>query len=272
MPKTTGQSEPSAAVIAEVIEDETDGPGTDDGQSKALTYTPAGGMDVERLMALAIEKEGTVDVLERLVALRNTEMERQAREAFFDALARFHRVVPPIPRTKRGASFVDKAGVEHVTWYAPLDGIQKIANPILHPLGLFYSWSNEATEKAVTTHCTLRHVLGHSETSSMALPVSGPPKSSVTQASSGTRSFGKRITLSDVLGISTCDEHDGAGSDDAGETVSFEQLTNLEGLYDEVKLRVDFPKFCAFFGITKLSEMPAAKYGQAIDMLERKRV
>jgi len=231
-------------------------------------------LDMQSLLALAIEKDGAIEVIERLVELRNREAARQAAQAFHAAFAEFKRRCPRIPRLKRGTGFAGRDGTTQYTWYADLETIQPRVDPILLDVGLSYTWSNEATDKLVTTYCTLRHVDGHAVTSSMVLPISGPPKSSTTQASSGTRSFGKRITLSDVLGLSTSDEHDGAGGDvGEKEAVDEQQLANLEALWDEVKgkMRQGGKLFFDNFGVERLADIPATRYAEAVDMLERKR-
>jgi len=231
-------------------------------------------MDMQALIALALEKDGAVEVIERLVELRNREAERAAARAFHEAFAEFKRRCPRIPRLKRGTGFANvETGTKEYVWYADLETIQPIVDPILFEVGLSYSWSSEATERLVTTHCTLRHVDGHSVTSSMALPVSGPPKSSVTQASSGTRSFGKRVTLSDVLGISTMDDPDGRDENGGGgaDVIDEGQLANLQALYDEVQGNLDGKKFLEYYGIEKLADMPVKQYANAIRALERKR-
>jgi hypothetical protein len=74
------------------------------------SYVPAEGMDVERLMEVAIEKEGAIDVIKELVELRNAEMARQAERAMNDALHRFKAKCPPIPRAKAGAKLSNRDG------------------------------------------------------------------------------------------------------------------------------------------------------------------
>lgn len=218
------------------------------------------GMDVEKLMALAIEKEGAIEVIERLAQLRNDEMAREAEHRFGEAFAEFKRLCPPIPRTKRGAGFAGAGGVKEYVMYAPLDGIQGVVDPILNDVGLSYWWDSSASEKSVVTTCVLRHVGGHERRSAMALPVSGPPKSSVTQAHAGTRSFNKRLTLSDVLGIQTVDDVDGQ---DVGEhtAISADQLLELQELVNGRD--VDIDRFLEYVGVDSLKSIPEASFGMA---------
>lgn len=222
---------------------------------------------VERLMALAIEKDGAIDIIERLASLREAEMDRDAERQFMEAFAAFRERCPAIPRNKRGAKFVDKAGTASYVMYAPLDTIQSVVDPILHSVGLSYWWSSTASETSVVTTCHLRHVGGHERTSAMALPVSGPPKSSKTQAHAGTRTFNKRITLSDVLGIQTTDDLDGEDTAGGG-ALTTEQVATLQEWVDSVD--VDLPKFLAYYGAPDLEHIPAARYNHALSALKRR--
>ena len=231
-------------------------------------YAPQAGMDVEKLMALAIEKDGAIEVIERLAKLRGDEIKRQAEEALGRAIASFKLACPVIARTKRGTAFANRDGTTSHTYYAPLDGIQAVVDPILHPLGLTYSWDNTADSEQVTTTCVLRHVLGAERRSAMSLPVTGPPKSSKTQAASGTRTFNKRITLSDVLGIATCDDVDGQDGD-ADEPINAAQLSAIQALVQSKQ--VDIDKFLAYVGVGSLKDIPAAAYGMAVRTIEAKK-
>lgn len=243
----------------------------DEPKGTALQYEPSHGMDVQKLMEQAIAKDGDggVELMERLMDLRDRELAHQAERAFHEAFAQFKRTCPPIPRDKKGASFATQDGASR-EWvmYAPLETIQRIVDPLLFDLGFSYSWDSKATEKSVLTTCTLRHVSGHSVTSSMTLPISGPPKSSVTQASAGTRTFAKRLTLSDVLGIATDDDMDGADGG-SGEPLTEDQLRTLRDLI--AKREVDIDSFLGLFGVGSLADIPQASYGTAERFLKARK-
>lgn len=235
-------------------------------QSKTLTYVPEQGMDVERLMALAIEKEGAVDILERLMTLRDREVAHQAERAFAAAFAEFKNHCPVIPRNKKGGEFVSTNGTTQAWWYSPLETIQPIVDPILVRLGFHYRWTHNVTEKWLLTRCILKHSTGHSEESSIALPITGPPKASATQGAASTRTFGKRVTLSDVLGLATADDLDGAGADDT--PIDEEQRAVLDELIGETG--TDVKRFCKWLDVASLSELPASEFGRAEAALRAK--
>lgn len=225
-------------------------------------------LDIEGLLHLAIEKDGAIEVIERLRDMRNDELAREAEREFQAAFGEFKRRCPPIPRDKVGASFVDKAGVRHVTKYAPLDTIQPIVDPLLFELGFHYRWSNKATSDSVMTTCVLKHAGGHEETSSMTLPVSGPPKSSTTQAHSGTRTFAKRITLEDVLGLATVDDLDGADGD-AGDAIDESQLAEIRSLI--LRKQTTEAKLLEFAGVDAWENLPLERFDMVVKLLKSKK-
>jgi hypothetical protein len=184
---------------------------------------------INQLMALAIEKEGAIEVIERLAALRESEMAREAEHEFMQAFAEFKGRCPAIPRNKKGKEFAGKGGVKSYIMYAPLDTAQMIVDPILFGLGFSYWWTSEATAEAVVTTCHLRHVGGHERTSSMALPITTIPQSTKAQEHGGTRTMNKRLTLEDVLGLQLTDDVDGADGN-GRETLSVEQVAEIQSL------------------------------------------
>lgn len=223
------------------------------------------------LLRIALERDGGIDVIERLSALREREQEREAERAFDAAMATFRAQVPPIPRDRRGAGFAPKGGgAIHYVMYAPLETIQRVCDPLLSAVGLRYWWSSEATADTVTTTCHLRHVGGFGQRSTMTLPVTGPPKSSATQAHGGTRSFAKRLTLSDVLGITTTDDVDGA---DGARTdpLSDDQVVVLSEHVDAIRedgIRFDIVRFCRIFDAERIADIAADRYEEALGLLQ----
>lgn len=186
-------------------------------------------MDFQSLMAMAVEKEGAIDVIERLREMRNDELARDAEREFQAAFAEFKQRCPAIPRNKKGKEFAARGGVKSHIMYAPLDTAQSIVDPLLFELGFSYWWTSEATPEAVTTTCHLRHAGGQERTSSMSLPITTIPQATKSQEHGGTRTMNKRLTLEDVLGLQLTDDVDGA--DDGGsETLTAEQVAEVRSL------------------------------------------
>ena len=170
---------------------------------------------VSGLVALAIEKGVDVEVLERLVALQERVTERNARAAFFEALAKFREACPPIRRTRENSQFkVTRDGVQRASRYAPLDEIDRIARPVASSCGLTWTWDTRVEGDLLHVTCRVMHVMGHSETTVVSMPVESKAGSSAQQKYGSAQTYGMRYSLIAALGITTADEDmDGAGGE-----------------------------------------------------------
>lgn len=220
------------------------------------------------LVQLAIERGVPVEVLERLVALKERMAERDARGAFFQALADFHAEVGPIPKT--AAITVTRAGTQEVrSRYAPLDKIVAHVRPLLQRHGFIFHWNSTLRENGnVCITCHLRHVDGHSESADFEFPQkeAGAPGMNGVQIAGSARTYGERYSLIQVLGLTTADEDtDGAAPN---EFITREQVSELD-----VKIQTthtDKDRFLAWLGVAQLSEIPQRDYRKAMQALDTK--
>ena len=91
--------------------------------------------DPEALLKFAVEHGASVDVCERLMAVRRELRAEQAKTAFDDSLAAFQSECPVIVKSKAGAKNAYK--------YAPLDSIVNQVRDLLHKHGFNYSVTTE---------------------------------------------------------------------------------------------------------------------------------
>lgn len=97
-------------------------------------------------------------------------------------------------------------------------------------------------------------------------PDAGGAKNAI-QARSSTVSYLERYTLKAITGLSEGgDDTDGRPKK---ETISQEQVANLEALGEEVK--ANMAQFLKFLKVEKLEDLPASKYDNAVKALEGKR-
>ena len=151
----------------------------------------------------AIEKGLDAETIERLVSLQNQQDDREAARSFSRALAAFQAACPAIPKTK-------EVGTGSYTYkYAPLGVIADTIRDTIRDCGLSYSWDTDTTDGALRVTCTLRHEDGHSIESHFLAPIDRGAKMNDTQKSGSAMSYGQRYSLSQVLGITTCDDDDG---------------------------------------------------------------
>lgn len=165
------------------------------------------------LMVMALES-GKVEMLERLIAMRNLEQERGARINFESAFGRMKADLPIIKKTKE----VKRMGGQHMYNYAPLEEIQKVCDPILQRHGFCYSWREEAIEGGKRIWYDLMGY-GHTKSNFFDAPLIGAKMSNsggeITNAVQGARmtsSYAKRASMVDGLGMIIEDEDDDAST------------------------------------------------------------
>jgi len=222
------------------------------------------------LLRLAIQEGVPPELLERLVALRERVSDRDAEMAMARALSAFQAECPPIPRV--GRAIVMKNGMKQYEYrFAPLDEIVRVIRPHLTKHGLSYTHDSAIVGGEVEVTCTLQHVERATRQATFRGPVDNSGGKNPLQGVGSARSYGRRYTLVDVLGLTTEEDDDGvgAGADGGGGTITEEQAADLRALGDEVGQ--DWGKFLAWAQIERLEDLPAAKLAQATRTLQAKR-
>jgi hypothetical protein len=245
-----------------------------------LATTKTAAMDIAALMASAVEQgAGGVEALERLVALQERIMDRNARQSYFDALKSFQAECRAIPKNKT-ASIASRSGTGYSYAFADLEQIVSVVRPVLDKHGLSFSFDSKVEGTNITTTCTLRHRDGHAEQSSFTCPVASPnPGMSEQQKYGGAFTFSRRYALVGALGLATTDEDtDGREQPDLDEegVITDEQALTLEALANDVG--ADWPKFMFYLGrlcqidcqLPDIRQLPASHYKTALAALNRK--
>jgi hypothetical protein len=137
---------------------------------------------------------------------------------------------------------------------------------VLDECSLAVSFSTEAIDKGIRVTCRIRHGI-HFEDHTLDVPV---PQMKVndTQKYGAALSYAKRYALCAALNIVCTDDVD----DDAQSCI--DPITEQQ----EVELRelieakaADLPKFLAWMGVEKLSDIPATSYPKAVNALRNKK-
>jgi hypothetical protein len=230
--------------------------------------TPSSEPTVARLLQLALEKGTPVESLEKLVALHERVEERNARRAFFEAMAAFQAECPPIHKASTAEITTNKGGKYKYT-YAELDEIARTINPFLAKHGLSYSWNSKVDGKALTCWCTARHRDGYSgEPVEFTLPIDNPSAMSDQQKVGAALTFAKRQTLTSAFGLVTTDDDTDAAEVDPT-PVSEDQLLVLEDLLTESG--ADRARFLKYLGVDKIEDLPRIRFQEAVTALEQKK-
>ena len=186
-----------------------------------------------KLMEIAINSDGGVEKLEKIMVLQERMEANYARKAFFDALSHFQSMVPII--TKKGLAFFGHINGGGKTEYkfARLEDIADAIKAPLAEVGLSYRFEqvSEQTTSGPFTKviCIVTHCAGHSETSEMsAYPDSSGKKNAIQQLAS-TVSYLRRYTLTGGLGLTVSDDdHDGQDIENDEQTDSNEHYSEQE--------------------------------------------
>ena len=222
---------------------------------------------ITQMLNLAIEKNISVEAMEKLVTLHERVADRAAASEFAGAMASFQGECPPIP--KQSKAVVKKNGVvQYEYFYAELDAIAKAVNPRLGQLGLSYSWDGVEREGGVESTCTLRHVNGHSISSKFGCPVDTRAAMNAPQQISAAMTTAKRMSLIQVLGLTTC-EADTDSNPQSADTITEQQAADLRALAQEAK--VSDARIFKVLKVTSYEAVLASDYAWAVKQLDDKR-
>lgn len=222
--------------------------------------------DVPSLVRLAIEQGVEVEVLERLVALQERVTDRNARTEFFKSLKAFQDDCPPLYKSET-AKIATSGGGSYSYSFAPLDKIAKTVRPVLDKHGLSYSWTTEPSGDVRTLNvvCILRHVDGHEDRSMFPVPTETKAAMSGAQKHGAALTYGQRMSLVSVLGITATDDVDGA---EGVEPITQDQIAELNDLIDSSGS--DFKRFLAYMEVENIGEITQGQFQGAQSALVRK--
>lgn len=212
------------------------------------------------LISRAQESNASIEQMQQLFELQLRYEANEARKAYNQAMSAFRSVCPTIDRARKG----------HNTKFAGLAESIEAIKPFLSENGLSHQWKTKQDGASITVECTVTHILGHSESTSLTAAPDTTGSKNAIQAIGSTVSYLERYTLYAILGLSSREMDDDAQTaGKAVETITEDQAHNLMGLMAEVKANPE--GFCAYYKIQDIADLPAAKYNQAVAQLEKKR-
>ena len=160
-------------------------------------------MSPQALITLAIEKNVSVETMEKLMDLQDRWEIKKSKKQFDEAMASFQIDCPVIEKKKE---VKNNSGMVLYS-YAPLEVIVKETKNLLKKHGFNYSFKTKTEKDNMTVECIAKHIGGHSESSTMEVPtVGGTGIMSAPQKVASAMTFAKRYTFCNVFGIITADE------------------------------------------------------------------
>lgn len=205
----------------------------------------------------AIERGVSPDILKGLMDLQERHERNHARRAFDAAMSAAKAEIPIVITNRVGHN--NKRYADFAAFAAAID-------PILAKHGLSYRFRTNQDE-CIHVTCIIAHRDGHSEETSLAAGADVTGNKNAIQAIGSTLTYLQRYSLRQALGLAASDDDDGRAAG-AGEAVTSEQENTLRLAI--VETGADLPKFLRFFKIERLDELSAARFDDALKMLQRK--
>jgi len=136
-----------------------------------------------------------------MFALDIKAKERQAKEAYYKAMARWASDAPVIIKDKE-VSY--KAGGGTTAYkHAGLGNVTQAINTSMSQYGLHASWTTTQPEGKITVECVVTHELGHSESTSLTADADTSGSKNPIQAIGSTVSYLERYTILALTGLAT---------------------------------------------------------------------
>lgn len=214
------------------------------------------------LLSAALARGADGEMLERLIGFHERSQAHEARKAFEKALATAKAKIPVIAKNRQAA--LGRQPYRH----EDLAEIARTITPILAKHGLSYRFRSQTTGALVTVVCVVSHRDGHSEENSLsASPDESGEKNSI-QAIGSALTYLQRMTLKAALGLAASDDDDGQAAGPSS-VISRQQARELLDRIEEVG--ADKDALLQFFQIKGVTELPAARFRQALTMLDSRR-
>jgi hypothetical protein len=204
-----------------------------------------------------------IDKMERLLEMQERVIARNARSAYAAAFADMQQDLPTI--AERGVG--DKK-MKYALW----EDINDAIKPVLAKYGFGISFKTGRTTERVTVTAILMHRAGHSEETTLELPVDTSGSKNAVQAVGSSTSYGKRYTAQALLNLTSRDgiEHDDDGKGSGAPIAITEAQANE--IYDLIgAVGADRKRFLAHIKAESVEAIPAKQFENVVEALEAKR-
>jgi hypothetical protein len=178
-------------------------------EEQPLQAGHANTVGIDEFMIEAV-KAGNIDVVERMMALRDKHKADVARERFDTEMAQFQSICPRV---------IKKKSIDGKVLYAPLEDIEEICRPFWLAHGFSHTYDTDTSSKPGTVK-VICHVSGWGHTRSTTVEMPMPDRTrlmNATQQHGSAISYGKRYALTCAYNIIVAGEDtDGAGKETKG--------------------------------------------------------
>jgi len=218
---------------------------------------------------LASNPAADPDKIERFLAMREKELDRIAKQAFYAAMAAAQAEMKPVAR--------DADNDQTRSKYARYETISEAIQPIItkHGFSLTFDEGTPEKENHIRVLCDVMHSGGHMKQYHADVPfdnvgMKGNPNKTATHAYGSTKSYGRRYLKLDIFDIALKnDDDDGnaAGEFDGG-TITPEQAATIRELLE--KTGTDTEKFCQWAKVDAVPDLLSMHFAKAVNVLTQR--
>ena len=234
-------------------------------------------VNVGQLLMAAVNKGTPVEQMEKLCDLYERLEARNAKAAWNSAMAKFKAKCPRVVKRMQNEQFagiVTRDGLRRPRRYADLEDIAATIDPVLPGHGLSYRWGDDEIDgEFIRIACIISHVDGHSESSSVLMPLESKAGASPQQKLASATTYAKRLSLCKAFGLTAFDDDDdGAATAEAEEQsiITQEQFMTICDLLDSTGRTVeDRKRMKTIYKVDEISQLPASKYDEVIMILSK---
>lgn len=206
-----------------------------------------------------------MDKLQRLMEMRKT-IETETAERAFNAAMK-------AAQSEMGRIAADAENKQTRSRYATYAKLDSVLRPIYTKHGFSLSFDEAESPKAdhIRCLCYVSHEAGFTRTYRKDMPADGKGAKggdvmTKTHATGAAASYGARYLLKGIFNVAVGEE-DRDGNEADG-PISSDQFEQLVALADEVG--ADKAKFCAYYKIEGMADLPSSEFTRALDLLKAK--
>ena len=217
------------------------------------------------IISAASNEAVNIDKLERLMAMHKDLRADSARVAYLAALSEMQDELPIIK--ERGSIKIggnNSPGQGYALW----EDINREIKPVLKKHGFALSFRTGQEDGKIVVTGILSHRAGHSEETTMHLPLDSSGSKNAVQAVGSSTSYGKRYTAGALLNFTSTGEDDDGNAAGGNGAISEEQLATLDELIE--RSGADVEAFVKYMGVEAKKDIRAKDYEKAITALNTK--
>jgi len=243
---------------------------------EVATYTPVSLPSAHQAETVAVisiieraSRDPAVDIdkMRQLLTMRKEMLAEEAERAFNVAMKCAQAEMRPI-----GADATNPQTRSKYATYAKLDYVLR---PIYTKHGFSLSFDEADSHKPdhIRVVCYVAHEGGHTRTYRKDMPADGKGAKggdvmTKTHAAGAAASYGARYLLKGIFNIAVGDEDRDGNEPTSAQTITEDQEMQLREMAESVG--ANLPRFLTYMKITRLTDLPADRFGQAMDELKRK--